>query len=1376
MRIFSFFFLTRCRWLLAIVFVLILLQPGYAQTSLYIPEVLESWKNWVLHGKEKELTCVPQYNDPNIYQCAWPSRLEISLDDHGGEFRQSWMVNYETWVRLPGSSRHWPGDIRVDGEARIVIEKNKGPEIQLKSGLHTVTGRFVWQRLPEKLKIPSDSGLLSLTLNDEQIQFPDLDTNGRLWLKRLNIEKKIENRLKIDSFRLIEDLIPARVLLHITLDVAGSPREISLGPLYSPDKFRPVSLKSPLPARLEQDATMRVQVRPGRYNLNLDLRHAGPLHDLQFNPPDSGIWPKQEIWSFRAQPDLRLVEVKGVSAVDPLQTSLPKAWQKYPAYMMLPRDRMNFKEIKRGDPQPAPDQLTLNRTLWLRFDGSGYAIQDTINGQKNTNWRLEIDPAIKLGRVSVDGKAQFITQRKGSDKAGIELRNGRLNFTADSIYQGKISVLPAVGWDHDFQKVTGRIHLPPGWKLLNATGIDNIHRTWIKQWTLLDFFIVLIFTISLARLFSKRLAVIAFLTLVLIFHEPNAPRYIWLALLIGFVLLKYLPEGAFKKIVKVYQGLAILAFVVIVIPYAAQALRIGIYPQLARPWTSMTRVAAPQQISRSEIRKMDAVQDNRSLQPEALSVVKSGRKLEKKGKALVTSSVGRPASSYLAPQVMQHDPNALTQTGPGMPEWSPFETIRFSWSGPVTRDQKIAFTLIGPKINLILSFVRVLFILLLAMGMFGVRYRGGRFSVKRAAALTAVLVPVLLVFSPNPAHTTEIPSPQILDELQNRLLEKDECFPSCADISNVMIDIDHEQLSIIAHISAQLDSAIPVPGHAKHWLPGQVMIDNTPAMGLFRKKNGLWVMIPKGRHVLELKGPVRHQSMLQLLFPLKPHHARIRANGWSVEGIDPDGTIGSQLQFKRISEQDDKLKEILETGILPPFAQVERTLLLGLVWKIHTTVQRVGSVGSGMVMDIPLLPGESVTTDGIRVVGNVAKINLRSDQVRIAWESFLEPVDSIRLDHETTNEWAEIWRVNVSPIYHMEYDGIHVILHKTGNRWHPTWHPWPGETVHLKISRPQGVEGQTLTFEKNHLELRPGRHTTAAEMFLSIKSSQGGQHTISLPQDAKLQEVKIAGRIQPIRQEGQQVTLPITPGIQAIALKWVESKGMSARYQSPRVDLGLQNVNTSVDIVLPRNRWPLFLGGDHLVGPAVLFWSVLITVILVAFGLSKTGWTPLKFYHWFLLGIGMSMSNLAAGIFVAGWLIALAFRNKADTLKGASFNLVQIGIVLLTIAATGSLVFAISGGLLGHPDMNIIGNGSNAGLLKWYHDVSDRILPQAWVISIPMTVYRIAMLGWALWVSFWLIGILKWGWQQFATPVLWQKLPPWTRKKKKKRPTDDSVS
>jgi hypothetical protein len=419
-----------------------------------------------------------------------------------------------------------------------------------------------------------------------------------------------------------------------------------------------------------------------------------------------------------------------------------------------------------------------------------------------------------------------------------------------------------------------------------------------------------------------------------------------------------------------------------------------------------------------------------------------------------------------------------------------------------------------------------------------------------------------------------------------------------------------------------------------------------------------------------------------------------------------------------------------------------------------------------MVLDIPLLPGESITTEGIRVQGNMAKVNFRSGQKTLAWESFLNPSDKIELKHADTRDWTEIWKVDVSPVFHMEYQGTPVIFHKTGTRWYPTWHPWPGESLTLTVTRPQGIDGQTMTIEKSLLTFSPGRTATTGRLDLTINSSQGGRHTITLPKKARLQEVKIQGRIRPIRQDQNQVTLPIVPGHQEIVLQWLSAGGITPFYKTPAVDLGMDSANTCVDIKPGSSRWPLFLGGEPALGPDVLFWSEVIVILIIAFILSKTGWTPLNLFQWFLLFIGITMNHPAAAIIVAGWLIALDLRPKAGQLTGAKFNMVQLGIVALTLASAACLVFSISNGLLGHPDMNILGNGSSAYLLRWYHDVSGPVLPRTWMVSIPMWAYRVAMLAWALWVSFWLINILKWGWVRFCTPMLWSKVQ-WRKPKPK---------
>lgn len=1343
---------------LAATILLSLYGQAHARDSVYVPDALAPWKDWVLHGKDEQLSCIPMYNNAGQVLCSWPGRLDLNLMESGGMFEQSWQVYVETRVDLPGNGLNWPMEVLVDGKPAVVLDLDDTPGLVLDPGRHTVSGIFSWRAMPENLNIPASTGLVGLMVNNQNVMFPDLDDEGRLWLKHRNREKRMEDRLKMECFRLIEDDIPARMVIDLTLEVSGQARQMVLGPVYQSETLTPVSFDSPLPARLESDGRITIQVRPGRYNLALNLRHAGPLATVRFIRPDQVFWPDQEIWSFSARTDLRRVQITGAEPVDPKQTSMPEKWQSFPAYLMEPDTSLAFKQIKRGDPEPAPDQLSLDRTLWLRFDGSGYFIQDKITGQKNTNWRLELDPDIHPGQVLVAGQEQLITQRKDSDKAGIELRNGSINILADATFEKGIADVPATGWDHDFNDVKGTLNLPAGWTLVNARGVDRIPGTWVGRWTLLDFFVVLIFTIALSRVYSKPLAGLAFVTLVLIFHEGQAPRYIWLVLLVGFTLLKYLPEGKMRKFIRFCQGMALISFAVIVIPFAVQTLRIGIYPELAGAWTDTSNT-----VIRSEFRDQVTEAATGAGSPAVARMEQQDSAPQTLMRAGSLAKNIYPADSSVSggspDPVMQYDPKARTQTGPGMPLWPAYKTIQFSWSGPVSKAQSVNFFLIGPKVNLVLAFLRVALVVLLGAGMLGIGKGGirktGETGIKQ---MLPALVALVLCGTPIVSCATEFPPQTLLEELEKRLLETDKCFNNCANLSLASIDLKKDVMKVGIAVHAAADTAIPLPGNDSQWLPSQVAVDGQSAAGIFKTAGQFWVMVPKGIHNVDLEGAVRQQTEIQLFFPLKPRHLDVVMDGWTVEGRHPDGSFDDQLQFKRIARADDQAQQVLETGVLPAFARVERTLLLGLVWKVNTRVIREGEAKSGMVLDIPLLPGESITTEGIRVDKNTAKINFLSGQKTLTWESFLAASDKIELTHAQTRDWTEIWKVDVSPVFHMEYRGTPVIFHKTGTRWYPTWHPWPGETLTLTVTRPRGIDGQTMTIEKSLLTFTPGRNASTGRLDLTINSSQGGRHTITLPKDAGLQEVEIQGRISPIRQDQNQVTLPIVPGHQEIVLQWVSTGGITPFYKTPAVDLGMESANTCVDIKPGSNRWPLFLGGEPALGPAVLFWSELIVILMIAFILSKTGWTPLSLLQWFLLFIGITMSHPAAAIVVAGWLVALDMRPKADRFTGMKFNLVQLGIVALTLAAGVCLVLSISNGLLGRPDMNIRGNGSSAHLLRWYHDVSGPVLPRTWMVSIPMWAYRVAMLAWALWVSFWLINILKWGWTRFFTPILWSKV------------------
>src|SRR5206468_239091 len=132
-----------------------------------------------------------------------------------------------------------------------------------------------------------------------------------------------------------------------------------------------------------------VRVPPGAWSLELAARHEGPASALTL-PASEGPWDAEEVWVFDARTDRRLVSVAGVPAVDPQQTELPAEWRQLPAYTLAPGSTMQLVEKRRGDAEPAPDRLSLQRTWWLDFDGGGFTVKDQISGTTSRSWRLEM--------------------------------------------------------------------------------------------------------------------------------------------------------------------------------------------------------------------------------------------------------------------------------------------------------------------------------------------------------------------------------------------------------------------------------------------------------------------------------------------------------------------------------------------------------------------------------------------------------------------------------------------------------------------------------------------------------------------------------------------------------------------------------------------------------------------------------------------------------------------------------------------------------------------------------------------------------------------------------------------------------------------------
>lgn len=551
-----------------------------------LPPVLQPWVKWARDGAP--LRDCPAANGEAV--CAWPGALALELTGTGGRFTQRIHAERKLEFGLPGDAARWPQGVTLDGKAAAVIMQDEKPVIHVEPGDHLIAGQFTWGKLPDTLAIPAETALVSLTVNGRAVAYPARDEEGLLTLHGAEMTPGAEGdaaRLKI--FRRLSDGIPLWLETEFRFEIAGRARELRLpGALYP--GATAVSVAGELPARLDSDGTLRVQVRPGRFSVMVRARLAMTTADKsarqEFKAPAPAIqakqngldYPEQEYWTFARNESLRAVNISGPTEVDAVRVEMAAAWRGGPAFALSPGEALVLSESHRGAPDAAPDQLAVRREWWLDEDGHGFTVRDHLTGTLNRTSRLEMLAPAKLGRASVDGQAELVTG--DAAHAGVEVRRQALNLEADARIDSRPGKLPAVGWNSEATSLSTQVHLPPGWRLLHAFGPNHAEGSWFSGWSLWAFFFILVMTAAVWKLTGWRWGLVAFGALGLCHHEAGAPVITWVSLLLATALLRVLPEHWFKTLIKLWWGVSVLVLIFLLLPFYLDQVRMALYPQL----------------------------------------------------------------------------------------------------------------------------------------------------------------------------------------------------------------------------------------------------------------------------------------------------------------------------------------------------------------------------------------------------------------------------------------------------------------------------------------------------------------------------------------------------------------------------------------------------------------------------------------------------------------------------------------------------------------------------------------------------------------------------------------------------------------------------
>lgn len=1366
--------------ILVVLLTLFICSPVFSQTEdFYIPEDLEPWVDWV-RDRNPELACPEEARTRTRLDCAWIRSIQVNHQQAPTPISNITLVVdvfADSMISLPFSESTKPQSVQVNQIDSPISGGNGQPQLHLPAGHHIVSLVLQWnsEESARFIDLPS-AGIVSYELNKVAVTTPLLTDQGtRLWLigqqeNQENLASRDESNDAIDTkvFRYLIDDVPQQLITFVQLTVAGRARVVNLGKVL-PDHFVSTRLNSQYPLMLDDRGTLVVQVRPGTNNVVIHSRSTELIDSVTVDN-DNEYWPAEEIWGVQLNPHIRVVRLEAPRRTDLTQVDVPAALSRLArqlnGFLLQPGETLSIVEEQQGNVNPKPPQLHITRELWLNFAGDSFVAVDSIESELFDNFRLiaRRDP----GKIRVDGRDRLVTYGDSQEETepGINLTSNAQRINVVSKFE-RTHTLFASGWDVDVESLNTTLHLPPGWQLFWAGGVDFVEETWLSQWDVWKLFLLLVLMVLVLRLGGVLWCCIVGVTIVLSHPFTLAISMSWTAFA-GIALLRSLTDNERWRLW--LKQVLWCVFVVIAFTCLATStllVRNAIYPQLSEQRIESFHAFEIQKLG---IESMDErfrtlpsqykVTDPPSAADEEVVMTTGSRMSGAQDLATVegTEHVQNVLRTPINPMPDFSESRTINiQTGPGTPTWSGSAAM-LGWNGNVRADQKVTLMLLPPWLTQIIAGVAAIFILTVLIYWLCTLQPNLKRCLPSFLKPLSMILPCLLIFlvcRPTDIQA-DFPDSTLLKELEQRLVHSADCDEECAYLERAVISIEQDELSIALRIHAEEYVAVPLPTANETWSLYDASIDDVP-IPLHREQDDLYTVLDAGIHDLVLKSNVTAVNRIEVTFPLLPSAFNIDADGWQSEGLIRNQLDGRQIALERtVKVLNDQVEDpALSIGVgqpIQPYVAVHRQLILAYEPQLVSTVSRIAPYRGEFSVRIPLLDFEQVRDQSHNVEDREMVVTFGNYQDSYSWVSDLNLEEHVVLTAPPLKERSERWSLLSSEYWLYDHEGLTPIQ---SDQRTTTFVPRSNESVALSFRQPRSIPGTTITVENARVRLTSKNRNTDAELSLKLYASQPGEFIVYLPDEVNIKAILANDDDLPIPITNK-VLLPVRTGTNDHRIKWEAVKQFGIFHTTPSIELGQESRNVYLSIQIPENRWLLFLGGPYQ-GPVTMYWLIAVVMILVGFMLTRLNRTPFSIADALILGLGAAITNVWVVGVVLVWMIGLWWRgqNNIQFDRKLVYRIQQIISVVVGLAAIALLITALVDALVSNPDMHIAGMSSTPTHLKWFSDEADLVLPTAWIITLPGWVYFVLILFWSLWLALALFKWTKTSWEVLNMPVFW---------------------
>ncbi|MBM7071281.1 hypothetical protein JQC92_04395 [Shewanella sp. 202IG2-18] len=823
----------------------------------------------------------------------------------------------------------------------------------------------------------------------------------------------------------------------------------------------------------------------------------------------------------------------------------------------------------------------------------------------------------------------------------------------------KDSTIPVTGWQDNFDRVDIQLHLPPATMLLAVFGVDHASGSWLGKWTIWVSFLVLICTVMTWKVIGKSEAMITFVLLLLIFHDQAAPIVSIINFIIASAIHRFQPFEKLQSISRNYWIFSSAIVFISLLYFSAIQLKSTIYPQITH--SHNVKLQHVSSLTSHAIKQTQSEQYTKERRNAA--ALKARPMADNVERVQVTGSRIKQVD-----MLERYQADTQIQAGMGVPNWR-WKQHTINWQSNVAEGQTFnlyiltGYSYLAVKLAGIIMALIWLAVLLRKESLLFIRTLKSQtqFKASEASSILAIVLSVsLLSLAPTTSEAQDLPEKWMLDELHTKLIQDPDCAPRCASINHLQVEAHKQQLTLTLEVHAAHDSAVAIPS-SPFWFVQGVDLNGKSSNLLTRKEGKTYLPIKPGITDVKLIGTITAMESFQLRFIDKPLNVKvIKDDNWQIVGTLDNRLVSNTLEFTAVSPKQHQSQQ--SRFAIKPLVKIHRRFMLDNEWTVFTSIERVAPTSGSINLSVPLIVTERVLSEGINVEHHQTKVNIPAGTNRIFWRSKIDRSHEIKLNAKANSGFVEHWSFIITPTYHAAFTGLPNVIEQQDNSDYYQYHfyPLPDEILTVSIERPQAIKGGTLAIDSVKQILDQGLRSSTLTLDFAYRSTQGGEHTIALPQDFELKQVKHDNTLINIQTEQGKLTLPISPKEHRYRITLRSSASIDPWLTSPAVNLNAPVSNIETRLNVGSSRWILWADGPTL-GPAVLYWGELLAFILVALVLTRIPFSPLSTLAWIILGLGLSLNNWGFLILLFVWFAALsASQYRPQTLSRSWFNLTQL--------------------------------------------------------------------------------------------------------------------